>query len=109
MTINKIFLFLLLILLIVSSFLLGRYSNNKWLFDKTFVSNNNHFDRGKYINDVNRGNSESALILARYYGSLGIAEAELYWFKKAYEMGDRTISKEIIDACERGVFDEWRN
>jgi hypothetical protein len=97
--------------LVILVFLLGRYYQNRELPNQAVGDRerNTEFDRGKYIIDVDKGNSKSALILARYYGSIGITEAQLYWLNKANQMGDIGASKELIEACERSVFDEWRN
>jgi hypothetical protein len=107
---NRIFVIFSLLAIITFAFFLGRYMNESR--PSMALDNPNSwpdFDRGKYIIDVDKGNSKSALILARYYGSKGITEAAIYWFKKAKQMGDNSVSEELIESCERSVFDQWRN
>ena len=65
-------------------------------------------DRGKYVLDVYNGSTQSALFLARHYGSIGLTEAQLFWLKKARDMGSKNVSQELIDACEASIFDERR-
>ena len=65
-------------------------------------------NRGKYVLNSYNGDAEATMYLARYYGSIGIYEAQLFWLKKAYAMGDKRASKELIEACESAIVNQWR-
>lgn len=45
------------------------------------------FNRGDLIRRVESGDAEAAFELGRYYGTKGITEAQLYWFKLAKKLG----------------------
>lgn len=92
-----------------STYFMGRHSIKKL---PTPISSEDdwksNFNRGKHVVEVDQGNSTSAMILARYYGALGITEAQLYWLKRAKQMGDDQVSDEVIEACEESIFASWR-
>jgi len=65
------------------------------------------FNRGEYVRAAATGDVEARVTLARYYGSIGIMEAQLFWLKKAVESGYKGASPEVIKACEESIFDQF--
>lgn len=98
-----------LIVVFATLFFSWNYLKSRALLE-TFQSPEQYpeINRGKRVLESYNGNLEATMYLARYYGSIGIYEAQLFWLKRAHSMGEKQVSKKMLESVESGIIDEWR-
>ncbi len=97
---------LVLLICIFNAIVLFELKNLKSQMQRNFdvpAVQKEEFKRGDLIRQVAQGDANAAFALGRYYGSKGIYEAQLYWFKIARELGHEGISEEALRGIERSV------
>lgn len=101
---------LVLIVCCFNAILLFELENLKTQIQKNFdvpAVQKEEFKRGDLIRQVALGDPNAAFAIGRYYGSKGIYEAQLYWFKIARELGHEGISEEALRGIERSVINAY--